>query len=457
VEPDKGETCEIDDPERPCPTDCDDSMACTSDLLTGSASNCNVECTHVSITEPAPDDGCCPPGENSINDSDCSPTCGNTLVEAGETCDPCPASCDDQDACTSDLESGSAGQCNQVCIHQAITSAASGDGCCPPGANTTTDSDCAPICGNQVKEGSEKCDPCPSSCNDGVACTVDGSTGSAAACSLQCTHTTITAPSSGDMCCPNGANAGNDSDCTAQCGNGVTEPGEQCDGGGLCRNCNLLFASSLVHRYSFNGSGSTIADSVGTAHGTCRNCTVASGAVDLAAGVSGDYVELPAGLIHNLTELTFEVWVDCESSTIRQHIIDFGDNVSGSGTSFFMLEPKSGDGYLATYVNFTSASADAANDWSAVDNTALSLAGVQHLAVTFNGTRLQLFLNGVLQATTTTAAQSLSSIADTHNWLGRSQFSANPELDGILYEFRIYSKALTATEVQASFDAGQNP
>lgn len=41
--------------------------------------------------------------------------------------------------------------------------------------------------------------------------------------------------------------------------------------------------------------------------------------------------------------------------------------------------------------------------------------------------------------------------------LGRAQFSADPELDATIHEFRIYSKALTPTEVQASYSAGQNP
>ena len=32
-------------------------------------------------------DGCCAPGCNATNDSDCTPICGNGVVEAGETCD----------------------------------------------------------------------------------------------------------------------------------------------------------------------------------------------------------------------------------------------------------------------------------------------------------------------------------------------------------------------------------
>ena len=48
-------------------------------------------------------------------------------------------------------------------------------------------------------------------------------------CNVTCAHTTVTAPKNGDGCCPPGANSNTDSDCSASCGNGVLESGEQCD------------------------------------------------------------------------------------------------------------------------------------------------------------------------------------------------------------------------------------
>jgi hypothetical protein len=38
----------------------------------------------------------------------------------------------------------------------------------------------------------------------------------------------------GDACCPAGANANNDADCAPECGNDITEAGEECDGGQGC-------------------------------------------------------------------------------------------------------------------------------------------------------------------------------------------------------------------------------
>jgi cysteine-rich repeat protein len=92
--------------------------------------------------------------------------CGNGVVEPTEVCDdgagsptPCPSTCSDGDACTSDvLENG--GTCQAACVFDPIV----------------------PCCGNGVVDGTETCDTaigagqpgaCPSSCNDGNACTTD--------------------------------------------------------------------------------------------------------------------------------------------------------------------------------------------------------------------------------------------------------------------------------------------
>ena len=44
---------------------------------------------------PISGDGCCPPGATNATDNDCPPSCGNGVVERGETCDrgSCPTTC----------------------------------------------------------------------------------------------------------------------------------------------------------------------------------------------------------------------------------------------------------------------------------------------------------------------------------------------------------------------------
>jgi hypothetical protein len=139
---DTGETC---DPPSSCPTSCDDKNACTTDALSGSAAACTATCGYSAISACKGGDSCCPKGCDSTKDSDCSASCGNGVVETGETCDPkssCPTSCDDKVACTEDLMTGSADNCNVACANTTISACKGGDGCCPPGCGVTTDDDC---------------------------------------------------------------------------------------------------------------------------------------------------------------------------------------------------------------------------------------------------------------------------------------------------------------------------
>jgi cysteine-rich repeat protein len=219
-----------------CPSSCTSSDPCTPQVLTGSA--CHIKCTTMPITAVGPKDSCCPKGANGAHDADCASVCGNDVVEPNETCDPpgsCP-SCQSNDKCYKYAPTGSAATCDLHCNRTRISECKGGDGCCANGCNNTNDSDCSPTCGNGVIEGNETCEnntdkPCPTTCDDGMACTEDTAIGSADACNADCTHTDITTPKNDDGCCPSGANANNDNDCKAVCGNKTTEPGEECDDG----------------------------------------------------------------------------------------------------------------------------------------------------------------------------------------------------------------------------------
>jgi hypothetical protein len=246
---DPGETCDVArSPELlgACPTNCDDGIPCTRDERTGDG--CTISCAHVEILGAGPTaDGCCPAHADHETDTDCPITCANHRVDPGETCDTailtgpgvCPTvdSCDDGDPCTADRLISEA-TCSARCVHAQIRVSTTGDNCCPLGADSTTDGDCRPVCGNGILESGERCDTgiasaagsCPSiaDCDDHDPCTVDSL--AATGCQLACAHRVIDAPAPGDGCCPAvGLARTVDSDCPAICSNGVLEAGETCD------------------------------------------------------------------------------------------------------------------------------------------------------------------------------------------------------------------------------------
>ena len=174
--------------------------------------------------------------------------CGNGQLDPGEACDTalpanhanaCPGSCDDGDPCTTDALSGTS--CGVTCSSTAITATVSGDGCCPVGATSQTDSDCAPSCGNGALDSGETCDPkipqgqagaCALSCDDGDPCTDDSMTGGA--CAPSCGHAKLGADlTTKDGCCPAGLSSEKDVDCKPPC-----SPLIQTDCVDLCQGVN---------------------------------------------------------------------------------------------------------------------------------------------------------------------------------------------------------------------------
>lgn len=246
-----GETCDktiVSPNAGACPTDCDDMISCTKDSVV--SAECTATCSNTEITtcNNTAADGCCPTGCNSTTDLDCSASCGNGVIDNGETCDKtivapnfgaCPTNCDDQNSCTTDAIVG--GECTKACSNTVITtcSGKTSDGCCPAGCVTGTDVDCiSTTCGNGVLDQGETCDTkitagnkgaCPTSCDDKNACTKDSIMGSN--CTVSCNNTTITTCSGTkiDSCCPTGCVVNTDIDCVSTCGNGVVDTGETCD------------------------------------------------------------------------------------------------------------------------------------------------------------------------------------------------------------------------------------
>jgi hypothetical protein len=185
--------------------------------------------------------------------------CGDGEVSGVEKCDlaiaqgepgACPETCPALAACVLRVRNGTG--CQTECVLRELT-CESGDGCCPGNCTKDNDLDCSARCGDGIVQttGGETCEPDTDKpciedereCADTDACTIDRLTGSAANCNATCTHQRIEEPIANDGCCPKGANAKTDPDCKPQCGNGVTEPGEDCDGSDTCDpSCRFINA-----------------------------------------------------------------------------------------------------------------------------------------------------------------------------------------------------------------------
>ena len=183
-----GENCDVGIPSLlpgACPTSCATATLARIDYFL--TIGCQYACQHFQITTPVSGDGCCLPGSNQTQDTDCPAVCGNGILERGETCDPkasCPTSCapppiapvQRTPGCLLAELVGDADDCTARCVIREITACGPTDECCPSGCTSQDDADCSPVCGNTFFEFSkgEECEVnapplelarCPTSCD----------------------------------------------------------------------------------------------------------------------------------------------------------------------------------------------------------------------------------------------------------------------------------------------------
>ena len=202
----------------------------------------------------------------------------------------------------------------------------------------------------------------------------------------------------------------------------------------------------LLTYYRFDEtSGTTAADSSGNG-----NTASLSGGPTFSAGIQGNavtlsgtsqYVSLPSGILSSATSFSVSAWVKLSSAPTWCRVFDFGTGT----TAYMFLSPNSGSATL----RFAITSAGNGQEQQVNTTSTLPTGSWQHIAVTLSASTTTLYVQGasVAQNTgTTTTPASLGSTTQT--WIGRSEFSADPYLNGQVDNFRIYDRALTASEVQ---------
>jgi hypothetical protein len=220
-------------------------------------------------------------------------------------------------------------------------------------------------------------------------------------------------------------------------------------------------ALCLRHRYSFDETGATAIDSAGEADGVIVNTTATgNGSLVLAGGETDQFVDLPDGIISSLgSSATIEIWLTWTGAGGPwQRIFDFGSSeqnagIQGGGVTYLFVTPAN---TINTHLRaaFTNAAPPAERP---IDGpTALPFGVPVHVALTVDSAAnaMQLYLNGVSVGTTDLLETTLVGLNDVNNWIGRSQFVADEELQATLEEVRIYSVARSAEQILAEVEAG---
>ncbi|UVH56968.1 alginate lyase family protein [Variovorax paradoxus] len=207
--------------------------------------------------------------------------------------------------------------------------------------------------------------------------------------------------------------------------------------------------AELLMQLKFDeASGTTAADATGRFGASALQGGAAwvagrEGNAVVLDGKAGSYVALPAGVVSkDLADFSITAWLYIDSLATWSRVFDFG---SGE-RRYMMLTARSNSGTP----RFAISTVHGYNEQVIDGSAALPTGKWVHVAVTVSGALGTLYVDGVEAGSN--AQMSLGPFdlgSTTQNWLGRSQFSSDPYLQGRVDDFRIYGGALGSAEVAA--------
>jgi len=200
-----------------------------------------------------------------------------------------------------------------------------------------------------------------------------------------------------------------------------------------------LVSEGLIAYYPFTGNSDDQSGNAhhGTTHGTAL-ATDRLGNTNAAYLFDGTaaYVEVPDDTQFHLQQLSLCVWLRPNTGLItdREYVIVSKDDWM-KGFQLVLLGPDSiyfgvgnGSGWVDLYARHI-----------------LQLGSWQHLAATYDGSNLSLFVNGALAVATPCAGTIV--YGSNPLAIGKNGWNATDYFDGVLDEIRVYSRALSSNEV----------
>ncbi|MFI5569620.1 beta-L-arabinofuranosidase domain-containing protein [Streptomyces sp. NPDC051740] len=155
---------------------------------------------------------------------------------------------------------------------------------------------------------------------------------------------------------------------------------------------------------------------------------------------SYQYVDLPAAVLAGSPALTLSAWVRPAHDAAWARVFDFGDDT----TRYLYLAARNANGVPRFAVTTSGPGGE-----QGLDGTApLPVGEWSHLAVTLADGTGTLYVDGTAVARSTGITLTPAALGTlTNNWLGRSDFPADPVFAGAFEDVNIHARALTADEI----------
>ena len=204
----------------------------------------------------------------------------------------------------------------------------------------------------------------------------------------------------------------------------------------------------LVHLRFDEGVGTTSADASGNGwNATLLNAPtwvpgIFGNAINFASA-SSQYATLATGVVSGLNDCTISVWVKMTSLATWARIYDLG---TGTTNNMFLTAQGPAAGKPRFGIQTPSVA-----EQDIDSSIAIPTGTWTQIVVTLSGGTGRMYISGTLAGTNSAMTLTGSSLGNTTlNYLGHSQFSTDPYLNGSIDDLRLYGHAFTATDVTAS-------
>ncbi|WP_370298802.1 DUF6701 domain-containing protein, partial [Pontibacterium sp.] len=204
---------------------------------------------------------------------------------------------------------------------------------------------------------------------------------------------------------------------------------------------------------------STLADETGNYNATPNGVSTTDGgvvgkALDLSAGSTSDWVDLPRGVANGLDDFSIALWIKTSVSKSQQEIIQaLGSNTNDDELEIYLIN--------SSRVRFQTRDDDVYLD----SGSSLTDGSWHHLVITRDGNQGCLYVDGSLQECETGLRSGTLSVPQNAFVLGQEQdsyggsFSSSQSFEGLMDELKIYNRTLSASDASAIYtneQAGNN-
>jgi hypothetical protein len=205
---------------------------------------------------------------------------------------------------------------------------------------------------------------------------------------------------------------------------------------------------NLTHSWTFEDG--TANDYVGGANGTLMGGAVIADGALLATNLN-QWMAMPADVIelNAYPEVTIEAWfMSVPNANTSWHMLfSYGNTVNTVGNDYWFITPARADDKSRAAISCGVVSSPWTGE-SGADGPEYDDGELHHMVSTLTNAEITLYIDGTQTGASPLAANnSIAALSNTYAYLAKSVYDGDPTWQGLILEFNIYNKALSADEV----------